>query len=136
MARLIIGIVAIALSACATKDDVSTFAPSPSNLFFLSSSEISELSERAYRGDVEAMRALYLHYSVATGEDHLAVDWAERAGDAGDDESRVDAICDAARIGESERVEEMIGRWQVADFPSCVLPPNYSLKRTDQSLRD
>ncbi len=82
------------------------------------------------------MKVLYLHYSVAAGDDHEAIRWAEAAGDAGDAESRVDAICDAARVGYTDRVKRMLDRWPLKDLPSCVLPPNYSLKRTDQSLRD
>jgi hypothetical protein len=105
------------LCACSSTKPTHSLAISPSDSFFLDPPELDRTLAAANAGSVAAMKALAMHYSVAIGEDQVGAEWFRRAGDAGDAESRVTAICLFKRLGTDEqkaRVPELAARWHLS----------------------
>ena len=70
------------------KDDITAPAPSPSNSFAVSETELKRTLARARTGDIEAMNRLSLYYEINQANSHRGRYWTERAGDAGDESAR------------------------------------------------
>lgn len=89
------------------------YAPASASL---SASQVSDLMIKAEKGDLSAMRKLYLHHEFVSGDDIEAQRWQRRMADAGDVESRAAIMSRLVLSSEEGRVgrENILGvctRW-------------------------
>lgn len=89
-------------------------APTPGVSFQLTSSEKGQLEKRALHGDVAAMKELANYYILSEGDEELGISWLEKAGDAGDMQSRkivMKFFKNHSASGGDKRLLELENRW-------------------------
>ena len=102
---------------CRSVSPVVSKAISPSNSFWLSPQQIAESIDLANSGDVAAMKALYFHYGIATGDDVKADKWLERAAFAGDLQARGQIICIFQKRGnpnQKSKISTLRDQWAIS----------------------
>lgn len=83
MATLIL--LAVASMACAAQQAV---APSPSSDYCVGKSELRSLQARGRAGNIAAAKKVGYHFMICEAQEEAGLAWFERAGDAGDLQSR------------------------------------------------